>query len=109
MYDVVLNVSNRSVTIAPHASADFAFSAFVKDLATYLVDAAADPDLSDGDVIKGLASRTGELLKRVRSLAQPTQDGGDPVVSLDSIQQAGIQGALARFLHNVAVAENLTR
>ncbi|KNC53813.1 uncharacterized protein AMSG_12271 [Thecamonas trahens ATCC 50062] len=108
LYDVVLNVSDRSVSVAPHASADLAIGSFVKDLATYLVDAGNDPDMTDGDIIKGLAVKTGELIKKVRSLAVD-RDSSSPAITRDSLADAGIQGALANFLYNVAAAEGIAQ
>jgi len=106
LFDVALNLADRTVAVASHATGDFAMGTFVKDLATFLVDAGADADMADKDVIKGLAVKTGELLTRLRGMGHDA--GGKQRVTREDLQAKNLPPALERFLYNVARAESLT-
>eukprot|EP01139_Manchomonas_bermudensis_P013554 Amastigsp_a358363_42.p1 type:complete len:359 gc:universal Amastigsp_a358363_42:30-1106(+) len=105
-YDLAINVSDRRVTVAAHAASDFSMGPFVQDLAGFLVDAANDREMDNVSVIKGLTAKTGELLKRIRSMGELDEDG-DPVVTLESIGAKGLPPNLVTFLFAVARAEGL--
>jgi hypothetical protein len=52
LYDVLVDLDNRTVRIMEHAAPDFKMGAFHKDLATYLLQAAADSEVSAQAIIK---------------------------------------------------------
>lgn len=52
LYDLLIDLDNRAIRLMDHAAPDFKLGAFHKDLATYLVQAAADPDVSTQALIK---------------------------------------------------------
>ena len=75
LYDLLIDLDNRSIRLMDHAAPDFKMGAFHKDLATYLLQAAADPDVSTQAIIKVLAVRTKELLTKLAALRVEHEDG----------------------------------
>jgi len=52
LYDLLLDLDNRSIRLMEHAAPDFKMGTFHKELATYLVQAAANPEVSAQAIIK---------------------------------------------------------
>jgi len=52
LYDLLIDLDNRSIRLMDHAIPDFKMGAFHKDLATWLVQAATDPDQPTQAIIR---------------------------------------------------------
>jgi len=107
LYDVLVDLDQRTVRVMDHAAPDFKMGAFHKDLATYLLQAAADPDVSAQAIIKEVAVRTKELLTKLAALRVEHEDG-NKYITLEGLQARKLPPNMDRFLYNVAGAENMT-
>lgn len=107
LYDVLVDLDQRTVRVMDHAAPDFKLGAFHKDLATYLLQAAADPDVSAQAIIKEVAVRTKELLTKLAALRVEHEDG-NKYITLEGLQARKLPPNMDRFLYNVAGAENMT-
>lgn len=108
LFDLALNLSERRVTVAGHAQGDFSMGPFVQDLASFLVESASDAAMESKDVVKALAVKTGELLKKLRSMGVQGEDGKVSVTA-EGLAARGLPPNLQRFLYNVALAEGLVQ
>ena len=104
MYDVFVDLSSRSVTIAEHAAADMKLSSLHKDMATLFTqacDQAADSGAAgDQQVIKAVARKCMEVIGQLKKL------GGDDGVTMEKMPDS-MKPSLKRFLFNFAAAEDL--
>jgi len=107
LYDVFVALNALSISVAEHARGDFVMGSFHKEIGTYLVESSEDNNISDQDIIKGLAARTRDLLNRLESLKVSDSDGHS-YITFESLQQRNL-GRLDRFLFNVASSEGMTK
>ena len=106
MYDLLVDVNARSISVAGHAKGDFRLGAFHKDLATWMTSTAEDDDVTDQDLLRDLAKRTRDFIARLSSL-QVDVDGVQ-CVTLENLQERNLPANMDRFLYAVASAEGMT-
>jgi hypothetical protein len=106
LYDVYVNLNDRTVTIADHAQDAFVMSAFHKDLAQFLTKSAEDETITDKTIIKQLTEKATDLLERLEQLKTSEEEGG--VVTFENLSQRKMPAGMAQFLFAVASAEGLT-
>mmetsp|Transcript_23686 Transcript_23686/g.59283 ORF Transcript_23686/g.59283 Transcript_23686/m.59283 type:complete len:356 (-) Transcript_23686:60-1127(-) len=106
LYDVFVNIDQRSITVADHAKESFRMTSFHKDMATFLVQNAEDPNVDVQTFIKGMAMKTQQLLGKIQQLR--VEVDGKLVVTRESIEAHKLPANMPRFLYDVAVAEQLT-
>jgi len=107
IYDILVDVSNRSVSLASHAKADFALTSIHKDIAEFLVTSAEDPNVSDQEIIKGLAVKTKDLLSKLERLKTENEDG--TYIDYNTLKNTKLPANMDRFLYAVATAEGMTK
>lgn len=106
LYDVFVDVNNRSVSVSEAAKGDFRMGSFHKDMATWMVTASEDPDVSNQQIVKELSGRTKGFLQKVESL-QVEDDEGNAFISLSNLQERGLPPHMDRFVYAVAGAEGM--
>jgi len=101
LYDLFIDVDDRSVTVASHAKENFLLGKPHKDLAALMVQLAEEPSSTEQQIIKEIAQRTKQFLDTLDSIIPE----GQTVLTVDVIQQQQLSPAMARFLWNLAIAE----
>jgi len=103
LWDVLVDVNERSVIIGEHAKADLHLTAFQKELAGFLVEKSEDESFGAPEMVKALALRTRDFIGRLQALADESG-----LVSLDSLRSR-LPAQTAAFLFAVATAEGIAR
>jgi len=106
LYDVLIDLNERTISVSEHAKGDFRMGSFHKDLGEFLVECSEDEEMSNLDIIKELAIKTRELLEKLKSF-QAEDEEGNQVITLEALQN--LPANMQQFLYAVASAEGLTR
>nr|CAD7434473.1 unnamed protein product [Timema monikensis] len=107
LYDVLVNVPAREITVAPHAKESMVMTKSHRDIAVFMVQLAGSEEVTELHLIREIADKTKELLDQLRTLATVKTPEGKLMVSIESIREKTLPPALDNFLFNLAVAENL--
>eukprot|EP00462_Mataza_sp_D1_P021279 CAMPEP_0175139966 /NCGR_PEP_ID=MMETSP0087-20121206/11206_1 /TAXON_ID=136419 /ORGANISM="Unknown Unknown, Strain D1" /LENGTH=341 /DNA_ID=CAMNT_0016423055 /DNA_START=22 /DNA_END=1047 /DNA_ORIENTATION=+ len=102
-YDLFLDITARSYTIAEHAEKEFMMSKYHKQTAEALCKIAAEE--SDQGAIKGIAMKTAELISNIEKFKTEQEDG--TYVTLETLQSRNLPPNMDKFLYNVALAEKM--
>jgi len=108
LYDVIVDVNNRTISVASHAKGDFLMSSIHKDICELLVTSSEDPNLTDQDLIKALALKTKDLLTKLETL-KVQYDDGNSYIDLKSLENTKLNSNMIKFLYAVAAAESMTK
>jgi hypothetical protein len=84
----------------------FAISSFHTDILA-LLTSSVENNASDKQIVKELTSKTKALLQRLDGLRE-TNEKGESVVTLESIQSRKLPAGMDTFLFEVASAEGMT-
>eukprot|EP00048_Salpingoeca_helianthica_P016397 m.232121 g.232121 ORF g.232121 m.232121 type:complete len:345 (-) comp18584_c0_seq1:26-1060(-) len=106
LWDVLVNVPAGTITVSPQAEEDFALGKVHKEIAQYLVSAAADDSINDQAIVTELVTRTEDLLSGLRSLGT-ADESGRVTVAAETIKGRKMPASMQRFLCNLAAAENM--
>lgn len=101
LFDLFVDVDNRSIKVSSQAKNDFILGKPHKELSSLMLSN-AEEDLPDQQLIKNIATQTKEFLDRINSLISEGQNG----VTVDAIKSSEQSSAVARFLWNTAIAED---
>nr|CAD7202538.1 unnamed protein product [Timema douglasi] len=107
LYDVLVNVPAREITVAPHAKESMVMTKSHRDIAVFMVQLAGSEEVTELHLIREIADKTKELLDQLRTLANVKTPEGKLMVSIEAIREKNLPPALDNFLFNLAVAENL--
>ncbi|XP_049863152.1 putative DENN domain-containing protein 10 B isoform X1 [Schistocerca gregaria] len=107
LFDLLVNLPAREITVAPHAKESMAMTKTHKDIAVFMVQLADQPNITEAQMIRELAEKTRDLLQNLRSLATVTTPDGKMMVSVETLREKNFPQALDNFLFNLAVAENM--
>lgn len=107
LYDIFIDISERSISVAEHAKTDFRLGKFHKDLAETLVESGEDPEVSALEILKDLTIRSKEFVMKLHSL-QVEDEHGNKGITIESLQQRQLPANMGQFLYAVASAEGLT-
>lgn len=107
LYDVLVNLPAREITVAPHVKESMTMTKTHKDIAVFMVQLADNPTVSETQMIREVADKTLELLNQLKSLATVTTPEGKQMVSVETLREKNLPQALDNFLFNLAVAENI--
>jgi len=101
LYDILVDVPNRSISISQHAKADFAMSNPHKEIASFIVEASENANATDQQIIKQLAIYAQNFQGELSGLAT------DGKLTREAIQVKVKSSVMERFLYNLAAAEGL--
>uniref|UniRef100_A0A1B6LK26 UDENN domain-containing protein n=1 Tax=Graphocephala atropunctata TaxID=36148 RepID=A0A1B6LK26_9HEMI len=107
LFDVLVNLPAREITIAPHAKESLSMTKAHKEIALFLVQMAEREDLAEAQIVSEVADKTQELLAHLRSLASEEPSGDKKFVSVESLRVKKFSPAVEGFLLQLALAENL--
>eukprot|EP00750_Incisomonas_marina_P015808 INCI18666.1.p1 GENE.INCI18666.1~~INCI18666.1.p1 ORF type:complete len:345 (-),score=73.63 INCI18666.1:70-1104(-) len=104
LYDVLVDVSARSITVAEDSAKDFAMDSVHRDFAEAMVAKAEDPEATDEDLIKLIVSKNKEFIKGLMKLK-----GSDPSLTMEKLNAKGgkFSKTLKRFFLSMAMAEEI--
>jgi len=105
-YDVLVDITTRSISVAEHAQNDFKMGAFHKELATWLIQSSENAEVPAQTVIKDLAMKTKDLVSKLQLLRVEDEEGNKHV-TMENLASRQLPPFMDRFLFNVAVAEKL--
>jgi len=108
LYDIFIDVNNRSVQVSSHAKPDFIMTRIHKDIYDYLIANSEDQEKSDAEFIKGLTMKTKELLTKLESLKTQHEDG-KAYIDWKSLESVKLPANVDKFLYAVATAEGMTK
>eukprot|EP00941_MAST-03F_sp_MAST-3F-sp1_P003826 g3826.t1 len=103
LFDLLVDVPARSITVAEAAKSDFALDSIHKGIAKKMFQLAADPESTDQQLIKVIAVQTSEYLaglKKICNGKKLTQE----IVSSKFLQKPRLQ----TFFFNLGLAEGMT-
>ncbi|XP_075210927.1 putative DENN domain-containing protein 10 B [Lycorma delicatula] len=107
LYDVLVNLPAREITVAPHAKESMSMTKAHKEIALFLVQLADKENVTETTIIREIDNKTQELLSQLRSLATVESDDGRKLVTLQVLQERKFSQAVENFLFQLALAENI--
>lgn len=107
LYDLFIDVSNRSIYIPEHSKSDFVMTKFHQDLAQQMMTAAESEN--DQGLIKFIALKTKEFLVNIQSLKVMNEQDGHAYITLEHLHLSKLPPHMDRFIFNVALAEKMTK
>eukprot|EP01117_Protostelium_nocturnum_P009415 TRINITY_DN3358_c0_g1_i1.p1 TRINITY_DN3358_c0_g1~~TRINITY_DN3358_c0_g1_i1.p1 ORF type:complete len:355 (-),score=111.44 TRINITY_DN3358_c0_g1_i1:39-1103(-) len=107
LYDILVDINNRSVTVSSSAQGDFLMSVIHKGICDFLVASGENSELADTDVIRGTALKVKDLLQKLEQL-KVENENGESYVDLKTLQNTKLPANVDRFLFAVATAEGMT-
>ncbi|EGG14915.1 FAM45 family protein [Cavenderia fasciculata] len=109
LYDLLVDLPSKEITVASHAKDQFLLSSIHKDILKLLltsIDEEVEEPMSDQAVMKALTIKVKELLVKLESL-KVEGDDGKSMVTLKSLQERKLPPGMDTFLFNVANVEGL--
>ncbi|XP_054266790.1 putative DENN domain-containing protein 10 B isoform X2 [Macrosteles quadrilineatus] len=107
LFDVLVNLPAREITIAPHAKESMTMTKAHKEIALFLVQLADREGITEAQIVREVADKTQDLLSHLRSLATESTNGENKAVSMESLRVKKFSPAVENFLLQLALAENL--
>ncbi|EGC30361.1 hypothetical protein DICPUDRAFT_41536 [Dictyostelium purpureum] len=108
LYDILVDLSSKEVTIASHAKDQFLLSSLHKDVLKFLLASLEDEEVTDQQVIKGLNQKMKDLLTKLESLKEVNEETGKAApITIESLEARKLPSSMSTFLFNIANAENL--
>ena len=104
LYDLFVNVSTGSISIAPHAKDMFNMTKLHKDIAMHLQECVDDQDFTDQATVKELSIKTKELISNTKSLAPPGEK-----LTLEVLRARKMTPAQETFLYTLAAMEGFAQ
>jgi len=108
LYDVIVDVNNRTIAVAAHAKAEFAMTSIHKDICDILLGVAEDPNSNDQDLIRGLTVKTKDLIAKLETL-KIQDDSGHSYIDYQTLQNRKLPANMVNFLYSIATAEGMTK
>ncbi|EFA75471.1 FAM45 family protein [Heterostelium album PN500] len=105
LYDILIDVNSKEVTVASHAKDQFVLGSFHKDILKTLIESADNEEINDQTLIKLLTQKIKDLLGKLESLK--VEVDGKSIVTLESLQERKLPAGMDKFLFNVATAEGI--
>ena len=108
LYDLFVNLSSSTITVAEHAKGIFSLSKAHKEIAKLMMEVAKDPEKSDQQAIKEINVKTKEMIGNLKALSV-REDGTPGVISYELLKQRKFTANMSNFLFALATVEGLTQ
>ncbi|KAF2073893.1 hypothetical protein CYY_004781 [Polysphondylium violaceum] len=102
LYDILIDLSSKEVSISSYSKDQFVLGSFHKDLLRFMLESLDNDEVSDQALIKGLNMKMKELLSKLESLKED-----DGKITLESLESRKLPNGMSTFLFNIANAEGL--
>ncbi|KAF7994770.1 hypothetical protein HCN44_004242 [Aphidius gifuensis] len=107
LYDLLVNIPAREVTVAPHAKESLTMTKTHKEIALFMVQLCENISYNETQIINEIGDKTQDLLNQLKSLANVEDCDGRKLINLRILKDKNLSQAVENFLINLAVAENL--
>jgi len=108
IYDLFVDVNQRSIVVPEHSKAHFVMGSFHKEIATFLVESCETDEIADQAIVKNLTTKTRDILQKLQTLTATAQDG-TAYLTMEILQAKKLPVHLQKFLFAVASAEGLAK
>jgi len=98
-FDLFIDLPSTSFFVAEHAKEDLRMNKIVRDIAK-LINSFQQQTLADSQMIKELATRTNEIIRRLENFI-----GDDQKFSIEKLKSFKFDNDLEKFLRNLALIE----
>eukprot|EP01126_Amoeba_proteus_P042165 TRINITY_DN457_c0_g1_i11.p1 TRINITY_DN457_c0_g1~~TRINITY_DN457_c0_g1_i11.p1 ORF type:complete len:282 (+),score=60.68 TRINITY_DN457_c0_g1_i11:349-1194(+) len=103
LYDLFVDVTNQTISVAEHAKEDFVQTKFHQDFSTFIGMALQSPDVTDQKLIMAIKKKTTDLIARLQAIKQ------DGAISFSVLSQQNLPPNMDSFLYSLASAEGMTK
>jgi len=105
LYDILVDMNNRSISVASHARTYFGMTSIQKDICKFLLEKSEDAEANDSVIIKELIVKTKQILGKLEQLKSEHEDG----TYVDMKSLAELPPNMDTLLYNIAAAEGMTK
>ncbi|XP_057334969.1 DENN domain-containing protein 10-like [Microplitis mediator] len=106
LYDLLVNIPAREITIAPHAKESFIMTKTHKEIALFMIQL-CEKTSNESQIINEIADKTQDLLNQLKNIAATEDDTGKKILSIQTIRDRSLPNAVENFLINLATAEKI--
>jgi len=103
LYDLFVDLSSQSVTVADHAKDDFIQTKFHQEFSSFLTTAVVSEGFTDQKLIGVIKKKTGDLIGRLNTIKK------DGPVTFSLLAEQNLPPHMDAFLYSVASAEGMTK
>ncbi|CAL1685610.1 unnamed protein product [Lasius platythorax] len=107
LYDLLVNIPAREITVAPHAKESLTMTKTHKEIALFMVQLSENQNYTEAQIISEISDKTQDLLNQLTSLATVQAPDGRKMISIEIFREKNLAPAIESFLINLAIAENL--
>lgn len=107
LYDLLVNIPAREITVAPHAKESLTMTKTHKEIALFMVQLSENQNYTEAQIISEISDKTQDLLNQLTSLATVQASDGRKMISIEIFREKNLAPAVESFLINLAIAENL--
>ncbi|XP_074114977.1 putative DENN domain-containing protein 10 B [Cotesia typhae] len=103
LYDLLVNIPAREITIAPHAKESFIMTKTHKEIALFMIQL-CEKTSNESQITNEIADKTQDLLNQLKNIAT-VEDSGKKILTVKTIRNRSFPIAVENFLVNLANAE----
>lgn len=107
LYDLLVNIPAREITVAPHAKESLTMTKTHKEIALFMVQLCENQNYTEAQIISEISDKTQDLLNQLTLLATVQAPDGKRMISVEIFREKNLAPAVESFLINLAIAENL--
>ncbi|KAL6263311.1 hypothetical protein P5V15_006109 [Pogonomyrmex californicus] len=107
LYDLLVNIPAREITVAPHAKESLTMTKTHKEIALFMIQLCENQNYTEAQIISEISDKTQDLLNQLTSLATVQAPDGKRMISIEIFREKNLAPAVESFLINLAIAENL--
>ncbi|XP_066589849.1 putative DENN domain-containing protein 10 B [Prorops nasuta] len=107
LYDLLVNIPAREITVAPHAKESLIMTKTHKEIALFMVQLSENQSYSEAQIISEISEKTRDLLNQLTSLATVERPNEKKMISIEMLKARNLPPAVENFLINLAIAEEL--
>ncbi|KAL6430300.1 hypothetical protein ACFW04_007783 [Cataglyphis niger] len=107
LYDLLVNIPAREITVAPHAKESLTMTKTHKEIALFMIQLCENQNYTEAQIISEISDKTKDLLNQLTSLATVQAPDGKKMISVEIFREKNLAPAVESFLINLAIAENI--
>ncbi|XP_014252824.1 protein FAM45A-like [Cimex lectularius] len=105
LYDVLVNLPAKEITISPQSKDKLPVTKTHKDIALFM-EQLADSEMDEEKVVSSITAKTKELISLIRSMSVKGEDMRD-YISLEKIKERNFSPVMENFIVQLASTENI--
>lgn len=107
LYDLLVNIPAREITVASHAKESLVMTKTHKEIALFMIQLCENQNYTEAQIISEINDKTQDLLNQLTSLATVYTPDDKKMISVEIFKEKNLAPAVENFLINLAIAENL--